>query len=353
MQDCCGTQTSVYMSSFSNDYTNLVTSDPEQNAKYSATGLAASMLANRVSWFFDFNGPSTQLDSACSGSLTALHIACQGLHNKEASMVSQNHCAPSKETNTILTMLQSLVGGSNLFYHPDPTLVLNSLNFLSPDSRCWSFDERANGYARGEGIGVVVLKRVSEAIRDGDTIRAVIRATGLNQDGRTPGISQPSRRLQEKLIKDTYSRAGLDMSLTRFFEAHGTGGDLQRLMIYGTLTLLGTAVGDPIEATAIGESFRKHRVPEEPLYVGAVKSNIGHLEGASGIAGLIKTIMVLEKGIIPPNAGFESVNRRIDTSKLNICVRYPDLIASMSLTLVTVSSEKRSMAKPVASPRFD
>ncbi|KAL8650013.1 MAG: hypothetical protein Q9210_004076, partial [Variospora velana] len=198
-------------------------------------------------------------------------------------------------------------------------LVLDSLNFLSTDSRCWSFDERANGYGRGEGIAVVVLKRLTDAVRDGDTIRAVIRATALNQDGRTPGITQPSGRMQEVLIRDTYRRAGLDMSITRFFEAHGTGEerlpqDSEVYLFRGT----GTAVGDPIEAAAIGNSFKKHRTPEKPLYVGAVKSNIGHLEGASGIAGLIKTILVLEKGVIPPNAGFEYVNPRIDPTDLHI-----------------------------------
>lgn len=218
---------------------------------------------------------------------------------------------------------QSLVGGSNLFFHPDSMLVLDSLNFLSTDSRCWSFDERANGYGRGEGIAVVVLKRLTDAVRDGDTIRAVIRATALNQDGRTPGITQPSGRMQEVLIRDTYRRAGLDMSITRFFEAHGTGEkrlpqDSEVYLFRGT----GTAVGDPIEAAAIGNSFKKHRTPEKPLYVGAVKSNIGHLEGASGIAGLIKTILVLEKGVIPPNAGFEHVNPRIDPTDLHIQVRY-------------------------------
>ncbi|KAI4288066.1 MAG: hypothetical protein L6R35_002669, partial [Caloplaca aegaea] len=305
LQQCCGSQTSVYMSSFNDDYKDLVTSDPEQDARYAATGLASSMLANRISWFFDLNGPSTQLDSACSGSLTALHIACQGLRNGEASME--------------LMLQQSLVGGSNLFFHPDSMLVLDSLNFLSTDSRCWSFDERANGYGRGEGIAVVVLKRLTDAVRDGDTIRAVIRATALNQDGRTPGITQPSGRMQEVLIRDTYRRAGLDMSITRFFEAHGTGEeklpqDSEVYLFRGT----GTAVGDPIEAAAIGNSFKKHRTPEKPLYVGAVKSNIGHLEGASGIAGLIKTILVLEKGVIPPNAGFEHVNPRIDPTDLHI-----------------------------------
>lgn len=128
---------------------------------------------------------------------------------------------------------------------------MTNLNFLSPDSKCYSFDSRANGYARGEGVGVVILKKLSDAIRDGDTIRAVIRATGSNQDGKTPGITQPSREAQERLIRETYRKAGLSMEPTRFFEAHGTG----------------TPIGDPREAQAIGNAFRQDRSPEDPLHV--------------------------------------------------------------------------------------
>lgn len=128
---------------------------------------------------------------------------------------------------------------------------MSNANFLSPDSRCYSFDERGNGYARGEGLAVLVLKRVTDAVRDGNTIRAVIRSTGSNEDGRTPGITQPSREAQEQLIRDTYAKANLSMSLTRFFEAHGTG----------------TPIGDPREARAIGAAFREHRTEHDPLYV--------------------------------------------------------------------------------------
>ena len=172
---------------------------------------------------------------------------------------------------------------------------MTSLNFLGPDSVSYSFDHRANGYARGEGFGIVIVKRLSDALRDGDTIRAVIRATGVNQDGRTPGITQPSSKAQEALIRETYNRAGLDLKTTRFFEAHGTG----------------TPIGDPLEASAIGAVFKDERSQEEPLVVGAVKSNIGHLEGASGIAGLIKSVLALEQGVIPPNIWFEKVNPKI------------------------------------------
>lgn len=183
---------------------------------------------------------------------------------------------------------------------------MSNINFLSPDSRCHSFDHRANGYARGEGVAVLVLKRLDDAIRDGNTIRAVIRSTGSNEDGRTPGITQPSRTAQEQLIKDTYRKAGLSMAHTRYFEAHGTG----------------TAIGDPREAQAIGSAFQKFRSVDDPVLVGAVKSNIGHLEGASGLAGVIKAILVLERAVIPPNTNFEKVNPKIDTHYLRI--KFPE-----------------------------
>ncbi|KAI4277764.1 MAG: hypothetical protein LQ337_001522 [Flavoplaca oasis] len=176
------------------------------------------------------------------------------------------------------------------------------MNFLSHDSRCFSFDHRANGYGRGEGFGVVVIKRLSDAIQDGDTIRAVVRSTGSNQDGRTPGITQPSMEAQLSLVRRTYAKAGLDMGPTRYVEAHGTG----------------TRIGDPVEAEAIGKAFRKYRSQLDPLFIGAVKSNIGHLEGASGIAGIIKAILVLESAVIPPNANFEKLNPNIDADGLNI-----------------------------------
>ncbi len=177
---------------------------------------------------------------------------------------------------------------------------------LSPDGQCYSFDHRGNGYSRGEGVGVLILKRVSDAIRDNNTIRGIIRSSGCNQDGHTSSITLPSGAQQLALIRDVYRKAGLSMEPTRFFEAHGTG----------------TAVGDPTEATALGSAFRHVRTEDDPLWVGAVKSNIGHLEGASGIAGVIKAMLVLEKGIIPPNCNFEKVNPKIDTDFLRIKVSF-------------------------------
>lgn len=180
---------------------------------------------------------------------------------------------------------------------------MSELGFLSPDGKCYSFDSRANGYSRGEGVGVVLLKPLRTALQDGNTIRAVIRASGVNQDGRTPGMTVPSKSAQEALIRSVYGSAGLDLADTDYVEAHGTG----------------TALGDPIEAGAIGAAW-KGRVSDSPLYVGAVKSGIGHLEGASGVAGIIKTVLALEKAVIPPNINFEEVNPKILVEEWNIKV---------------------------------
>ncbi|KAL4745366.1 hypothetical protein BDW72DRAFT_198715 [Aspergillus terricola var. indicus] len=262
MSECSGSETSVYTGCFTNDYLSVVHQDYNVKRTHAAMGVAPSMLANRVSWFFNLKGTSMNLDSACSSSLVALHLACRDLQLRTASM--------------------ALVGGANLVFHPNFMKMMAAFNFLSPDSRCWSFDDRANGYARGEGLVMVVLKRLGDALRDGNTIRAVIRSTASNQDGWTPGITQPSIDSQIRLIKQVYQRADLDMAPTRFFEAHGTG----------------TVAGDYSEANAIGQAFSGSLTPESPLHIGAVKANIGHLEGASGLASLIKIILVLENGYL-------------------------------------------------------
>ncbi|KAN0087204.1 hypothetical protein V8E54_000892 [Elaphomyces granulatus] len=282
MTKTVGSDTSVHIGCFSHEYEVVVARDPEMDAKYAATGNGAALLSNRLSWFYDFRGPSMTLDTACSSSLNATHLACQGLKSGDVSM--------------------SIVGGCNLFYNPDVMMPFSSMGFLSPDGICYTFDHRANGYSRGEGFGVVVLKRISDALRDGDTIRAVIRSTSSNQDGKSPGITQPTRQGQVKLIHRAYENAGLDFGATRFFEAHGTG----------------TPTGDPIEAGAISDVFTPYRSSEDPMYVGALKSNIGHLEGAAGIAGLIKAVAVVESGIIPPNLWFEKPNPKIPADQWHL-----------------------------------
>ena len=198
---------------------------------------------------------------------------------------------------------KGLVGGCNLILAPDVSVIpLTRMGFFSPDGKCFSFDHRANGYAKGEGAGCIVIKLLADALEDGDTVRAVIRATGANQDGKTPGLTQPSEKAQEENIRETYHKANLDLNVTKYFESHGTG----------------TQVGDPIEAGAINAAFQ--RTHDNPLYIGAVKPNIGHLEAASSIAGLIKCIRVLETGLIPPNINYEKPNIKIPLEKWHLKV---------------------------------
>ncbi|KAK3937139.1 hypothetical protein QBC46DRAFT_294875 [Diplogelasinospora grovesii] len=279
-----GTRTAVFAASMSDDYSRMMAKDAETIPKLAITGSALSILPNRVSWYFDLCGPSVHVDTACSSSMVALDLACQSLYNGDADA--------------------ALVVGANLILGPEGSVLLSNLHFLSTDSVCWSFDHRANGYARGEGVVGLVIKPVSAAVRDGDMIRAVIRSIGSNQDGRSPTMIQPSPDAQERLIRRVYQKAGLGFEKTRFFEAHGTG----------------TPVGDPIEMKAIGRVFRSCRSAKEPLYVGSVKANIGHLEGSSGLAGVVKSMLVLEKGIIPPNALFEKMNPDIDADFYHVTV---------------------------------
>ncbi|PYH41263.1 type I polyketide synthase [Aspergillus saccharolyticus JOP 1030-1] len=283
MDTVAGSKTSVMAGSFCNDYHTLQTKDTLNFPKNATTGSSQSLIANRISWFFDLLGPSATVDTACSSSLMAVDLACQSLWSGDATM--------------------GIALGCNVILAPEMTIGLDNLGLLSRDSRCYSFDDRANGYARGEGIGAVIIKRLEDAVAAGDTVRAVIRSSSSNQDGKTPGILQPSKEAQGRLIRDTYQKACLDMRSTRYFEAHGTG----------------TPIGDPIETRAIGSAFQAYRSSDDPLYVGSVKSNIGHLEGASGIAGLIKAVLILENGIIPPNSSnLQSVNPQIDEQYLHL-----------------------------------
>ncbi|KAI5460920.1 hypothetical protein BGZ63DRAFT_445899 [Mariannaea sp. PMI_226] len=278
MDKATGSNTSVFSSGFNHDYLQLLNSDPEIKLKYKPMGTSNSILSGRISWFFDFKGPSLTVDTACSSSMVAFHLGAQSLRNNECEM--------------------SLICGVNVFTYPTDWFGMDHHGFFAGDGKSYSFDHRASGYSRGEGVATVILKRLSTAIRDGDTIRAVVRSTGLNQDGRTPGITLPSAAAQEQMIRDVYARGGLDIAETGYIEAHATG----------------TAAGDPIEARAIANSFKSSE-RETPLIVGAVKSAIGHTEGASGLAGIIKSVMILESGIIPPNTNFEKVNPKIPIDK--------------------------------------
>ncbi|KAH6635388.1 polyketide synthase [Chaetomium sp. MPI-SDFR-AT-0129] len=279
-----GTNTSIYSGIMFRDYHDTQLRDPGTLPRYFSTGNPASMASNRVSHFFDLRGPSISIDTACSSALTALHLACQGLRKGESEV--------------------AVVTGASLMLNADMFIGMSNLGFLSPDGISHTFDHRANGYGRGEGGAAIILKPLYAA-RDGDTIRAVIRETGLNQNGkRTQTITAPSEAAQEALVRECYARVGMDPALTGFVEAHETG----------------TVVGDPVEVAALAGAFGRRSEEEQglqrvrqqpPLYIGSVKPNIGHTEGASGLASIVKVVLALEKGVIPPNTRFERANEKL------------------------------------------
>ncbi|KAI1171985.1 hypothetical protein F4777DRAFT_593221 [Nemania sp. FL0916] len=303
MEQLKGSKTAVFTGSMAYDMCRIFAKDPDTAPIMTATGTAMSILANRISWFFDLQGASVHVDTACSSSMAALDLACQALRTGDATT--------------------ALVIGSSILLTPETSKYLSNMSLLSPDGLSFSFDHRANGYGRGEGVVALVLERVVRSIESCHVIRAVIRSTGTNQDGRTPTLTQPSARSQAKLIRDVYAKAGLDPGITRYIEAHGTG----------------TAVGDPIEMNSLRDVFGEFRSPQTPLYVGSLKANFGHLEGASGILGILKAILILERGIIPPQANFEKLNPNIDVDSGRIHVITQNLgWPSQGLRRVSVNS---------------
>ncbi|KAJ5170061.1 Acyl transferase/acyl hydrolase/lysophospholipase [Penicillium coprophilum] len=296
LTEIMGTKTSCFVGSFSADYTDLLLRDPECVPMYQCTnaGQSRAMTANRLSYFFDLKGPSVTVDTACSGSLVALHLACQSLQTGDASI--------------------AIAAGVNLILSHEFMSTMSMMKFLSSDGRCHTFDEKANGYARGEAAGCLILKPLAKALHDHNEIRAVIRGTGSNQDGRTAGITLPNGAAQESLIRTVYARANLDPLETDFVEAHGTG----------------TLAGDPVETGAIARIFGTGRPPEDPVRIGSVKTNFGHLEGASGIAGVIKAVLMLENCMFLPNRNFEKINPRIplDDWKLKVQLRPESWVTS-------------------------
>jgi len=250
---------------------------------HSMTGNTLSIAANRLSYVFDLHGPSVAVDTACSSSLVALHQACNSLRTGEAST--------------------ALVGGVNLLLHPYPFIGFTKASMLSASGRCRAFDAAADGYVRAEGGAVVVLKPLDKALADGDAIQAVILATGINTDGgRKTSITIPSGEGQVELLKEVLGRSGLSADEVDYVEAHGTG----------------TAIGDPIEAAAIGEVYGRHAGRVQALPIGSIKTNLGHLESASGMAGLIKTILVLKNRALPPSLHWTTPNPHIDFAGLNL-----------------------------------
>ncbi|KAH5055929.1 hypothetical protein HBI88_091050 [Parastagonospora nodorum] len=277
LEQVSGSNTGCYVGNFTWDYGLMNDRDHDYPKPYTMTGAGVTILSNRVSYLFNLQGPSLTLDTACSSSLYAVHLATRALQSGEIDA--------------------AVVGGTNLILAVEVQMATDKMGVLSPTSTCHTFSSEADGYGRGEGIGALYLKRLSDAVRDRDPIRGVIRGTAANSNGKTSGITQPSAKGQEAVMREAYRFAGnLDYAETSYFECHGTG----------------TAVGDPIETMGISRVFLPDETTRDSLLVGAVKTNIGHGEASSAMASIIKVIMSMENRTIPATIGITSYNPKID-----------------------------------------
>jgi phthiocerol/phenolphthiocerol synthesis type-I polyketide synthase B len=277
-------QTGVFVGACVSEYGFLASRDLSQVDVWTGTGGALSIIANRLSYFLDLRGPSLTVDTACSSSLVAVHLACQSLRTGQSEL--------------------AIAGGVNLLLSPVVTRSFDQAGAMSPTGACHAFDASADGFVRGEGCGVAVLKRLSDALRDGDEVLAVVRGSAVNQDGRSNGLMAPNPAAQAAVLRAACADADVEPSDVDYVEAHGTG----------------TLLGDPIEARALGAVYGRGRQPEAPLLVGAVKTNLGHLEAAAGIVGLIKTALAVQRGEIPPNQSFGEPNPHIPFDELRLKV---------------------------------
>ncbi len=270
-----GSKTGVFVGISSNDYAQLSKNDPALIDAYVGTGNAHSIAANRLSYFFDLRGPSIAVDTACSSSLVAVHMACQSIRAGECTM--------------------ALAGGVNVILAPELTIAFSQAQMMSATGHCKTFDEDADGYVRGEGCGIVVLKPLAQAQRDGDSILAIIRGSAINQDGRSNGLTAPNGPSQEAVIRQALHNADVTANQISYVETHGSS----------------TPLGDPIEFDALKATLMQERAPEQLCVLGSVKTNIGHLEAAAGIAGLIKVVLSLHKEEIPPHLNLRHLNSHI------------------------------------------
>lgn len=284
-EQLAGSNTGVFVGISSSDYRQIFQGEYDCLDPYMSTGNAFSIAANRLSYLLNLQGPSLAVDTACSSSLVAVHLACQSLRSGESSL--------------------ALAAGVNLILAPEVTIVLSQAQMMSSDGRCRTFDAGANGYVRGEGCGVVVLKRLTDAQRDRDRILAVIRGSAINQDGRSNGLTAPNGLSQQALLKLALANAAVSPAQISYVELHGTG----------------TALGDPIEAEALGAILAQGRAKQQRCAVGSVKTNIGHLEAAAGIAGLIKVVLALQHRQLPPSLHFQSPNPYIPLQQLPLKVQ--------------------------------
>ncbi|KAI9676001.1 MAG: Type I Iterative PKS [Caeruleum heppii] len=279
-----GAPVGCFVGSYAVDYADIQARDPEDRAPSVTVGVGRAILSNRLSHFLNIKGPSMTIDTACSGSLVSLDVACRYLKTGEIN--------------------GAIVAGANLYLSPEHNMDGGAMKGASSLSgKCHTFDVKADGYIKAEGINAVVLKRLSDAVRDRDAIRAIIRGSATNSDGRTPGIASPSSEAQATAIRAAYANAGItDYSETIYLECHGTG----------------TQAGDPTEVAGAASVFAAKRPSEKPLIIGSIKSNIGHSEPAAGISGLLKTILILENGVIPGNPTFVTPNPKIDFEALRV-----------------------------------
>ncbi|MGZ9225613.1 MAG: type I polyketide synthase, partial [Anaerolineales bacterium] len=280
-----GSRTGVFIGIINNDYRQLElqVSGLQDIDSYYSSGIAPSMASGRLSYVLGLQGPSISVDTACSSSLVSVHLACQSLRSRESNM--------------------ALAGGVNLILTPELSVAFSKYQMLARDGRCKTFDASADGFGRGEGCGLIILKRLSDAVANGDNILALILGTAVNQDGPSSGLTAPNGPAQESVIRDALVNAGLKPSDITYIEAHGTG----------------TSLGDPIELQALGSVFRGRNV-DQPLIVGSVKTNVGHLEGSAGIAGLIKTALSLQNRTIPAHLHFSEPNPLIPWAELPIMI---------------------------------
>ncbi len=294
LDELSGSKTAVYVGVFTNDYWDIQVASEQKDdlSPQVAMGVILTAIANRISYTFNLKGPSVTIDTACSSSLVGVHLACQSIWSGESK--------------------QAIAGGVNVMLRPETSIMMSKGNFLSPDGYCKSFDSRANGYVRSEGCGIVVLKPLSQAIEDGDNIYGTILGTAVNQDGFTEtGFTVPSVDAQSDMLTTAYANAGIDPAKVSYIEAHGTG----------------TPVGDPIETNAFGNVIGKDRKPGEECIIGSVKTNLGHLEAAAGVAGLIKLSLIVKNKQIPKNLHFLNPNPSIpfDDYKLKVATELQPL----------------------------
>jgi acyl transferase domain-containing protein/NAD(P)-dependent dehydrogenase (short-subunit alcohol dehydrogenase family) len=279
-----GSRTGVHIGIASHDYEQLSALDVDRINTYAGTGTHTAFAAGRLSYFFGFEGPSMSIDTVCSSSLVSIHTACRSLATGESDL--------------------EVAGGAHLILAPYTSFMMARAQVLAADGRCKTFDARADGTVRGEGGGIVVLKRLSDAVRDGDRVWAVIRGTAVNHDGRSADLTAPNGRAQQALIRSALAAGGVEPSSISYVECHGSG----------------TPLGDPIEVEALSSVYGAPREGADPCRLGAVKTNIGHLEAAAGVAGLIKIVLALNHELIPQNLHFEQKNDliRLDGTRLEI-----------------------------------